>query len=90
MLIVLLMINDDHDDDNDDDDHDDQYLSAISWYSRFAPCATSRLAIFLPESLINDHHDHDYNDYHDDYHQGLLHGLRVGLLSSYQSPLSSW
>ena len=43
--------NDDDGDDDDDDDSSSEDLSAISWYSRFAPWATRRLAIFLPESF---------------------------------------
>ncbi len=43
--------NDDDGDDDDGDDSSNEDLSAISWYSRFAPWATRRLAIFLPESF---------------------------------------
>ena len=45
------MATDDNCNDDDGDDSSNEDLSAISWYSRFAPWATRRLAIFLPESF---------------------------------------
>ena len=45
------MATDDNCNDDDGDDSSSEDLSAISWYSRFAPWATRRLAIFLPESF---------------------------------------
>ena len=45
------MATDDNCNDDDGDDNSSEDLSAISWYSRFAPWATRRLAIFLPESF---------------------------------------
>ena len=46
-----MATDDNCNDDNDGDDSSSEDLSAISWYSRFAPWATRRLAIFLPESF---------------------------------------
>ena len=48
---MMNMATDDNCNDNDGDDSSSEDLSAISWYSRFAPWATRRLAIFLPESF---------------------------------------